>query len=561
MEKLTALEAELAAAQDDAARLLALNRLAAAVARVGDLERALGMTVQAGALARQLGSVREIGRADHVRATCEYLRADYVGAHQRSLDSCAVAERCDDRDGLAAALLLAAACQYQMGALEQAYTVLLQVLDFVAEKPDDELSFRAHNMLGMILVSRDDYSPAQNHFELAIAAGTRMGSAYYLQRARVNRASLLCKIGLALRVEGKEADALARFEVAAADCEAIRVDNQHQATRENAAGCAGVLGEIYMQLGRTDQALALFDEMLQHGVALGNLLLQAEALLQIGRHHSSCRNDQLARDCLQSALELATRASARRLVVDVTAALAQASEACGKLREAIEYYKSRQRLSEDLVRAELAAATRARNVWLDYQRTRREATLYKERFDALVHDHDALELRSTGLSRAALEDALTGLSNRRHLDALLTELTGSARDSDTRTVVAIMDIDLFKQINDRHSHGVGDDVLRCVATMIRTHCREGDVSARYGGDEFVVCLRGTTLEAAQGVMERLRRRVQANDWDAKCPGLAVTITVGLTQVRPDDDAVSVLARADAVLYRSKEGGRNQVGVD
>ena len=112
-----------------------------------------------------------------------------------------------------------------------------------------------------------------------------------------------------------------------------------------------------------------------------------------------------------------------------------------------------------------------------------------------------------------------------------------------------------------HRIGVGDDVLRCVATMIRTHCREGDVSARYGGDEFVVCLRGTTLEAAQGVMERLRRRVQANDWDAKCPGLAVTITVGLTQVRPDDDAASVLGRADAVLYRSKEAGRNQVGVD
>lgn len=272
MESFTRFEARFAAAGDDSARVVVLNRFAAEVAPTGDFELALSLAARAEALAQPLGYVRELGRSGYVRANCEYLRAEYVSAHKHSLESCTVAENCGDREGLAAALLLAAACQYQMGALEESNTALLQVLDIVTETPDEEHTFRAHNMLGMILSNRDDHEAAERHFELAIAAGMRMGSEFYLQRARVNRASNFRKIGVALRGAGRRAEALTRFRAAAAVCEAIRASGQGAASRENAAGCAGVLGEIYLELERTDEALALFDEMLQHGTAMGNLL-------------------------------------------------------------------------------------------------------------------------------------------------------------------------------------------------------------------------------------------------------------------------------------------------
>ena len=265
--------------------------------------------------------------------------------------------------------------------------------------------------------------------------------------------------------------------------------------------------------------------------------------------------------CSVRALDLATRANARRLAVDVNEALSRWCEARGDLQEALERYKCYHQLNDELVRAELAAAYRARKLWLDFQQTRREAKIYKDRFDSLARDHEELANRSTGLIRAAFEDSLTGLSNRRHLDVRLTELTESIRGNGLRLAVAILDIDFFKQINDRFSHGVGDEVLRSVAAMIRTHCREGDVSARFGGDEFVICFIGTSINAAMVIVERLRSFVENHGWNTTQPGLTVRVSVGVTQARPGDDATALLARADAALYRAKESGRNQVCVE
>ena len=164
------------------------------------------------------------------------------------------------------------------------------------------------------------------------------------------------------------------------------------------------------------------------------------------------------------------------------------------------------------------------------------------------------------LTRAAHEDSLTGLANRRSLDASLDECVKTFLDRGVRLALAMMDIDRFKEINDRFSHVVGDNVLRTLATMIRTHCREIDVSARFGGDEFVVCLIGTSLEAAQSTLERLRSFVETHDWAAIKPELVVTVSVGVTQIRPGDDTAGLLARADTAMYRAKAEGRNRVCV-
>ena len=555
------IDALLKTASDDAARLELLNAHGEALARAGSLDDAFGIATRAGALARDLGSDRGLARSWRTQANCDYLRADYVSAHKRSLESCTVSEHARDREGVAAALLLAAACQFQMGALEESHTALLQVLEMLDDAPDDEFAFRAHNMLGMVLSGETDYGAAESHFALAGAAGTRMRSDFYLQRVGVNRASLCRRVGAALLAEGRQAEALARFQEGAAACEAMRADAGAGAYPENAAGCAGVLGEICVQLGRTEEALALFGEMLRHGAAMKNPLIQAEALLHMGRHYTRCENDPLARDCLERSLEMATRAKARGLVVEVHEAQAQWCEMRGDPHEALQRYKRFHQLSGELQRAELNAAAKLRTHWLDFQRERRDATAYQERFESLVRDNEELTKRASGLTRETLEDPLTGLSNRRYLDLRLGELIEAHHSKAVRVSVAMLDVDRFKAINDQFSHAVGDEVLRSAATMIRTHCREGDVAARFGGDEFVLCLIGASLEAAEATLERLRSRLETHDWSAIHPGLAVGVSIGATQVRPGDDSAALMARADAALYRAKLAGRNRICVD
>jgi diguanylate cyclase (GGDEF)-like protein len=156
---------------------------------------------------------------------------------------------------------------------------------------------------------------------------------------------------------------------------------------------------------------------------------------------------------------------------------------------------------------------------------------------------------------------LTGLSNRRYLDARLYELLTAARQQGHGLCVGLIDIDHFKSINDLQSHSVGDTVLRTVAGMIGAHCREHDVSARYGGDEFVVCLVGARLDGAMKVLERLRGLVAGHDWAGLPEGLRVTLSIGVAEAEPADSVGTLMHRVDVALYRAKRAGRDCVLAD
>ena len=153
----------------------------------------------------------------------------------------------------------------------------------------------------------------------------------------------------------------------------------------------------------------------------------------------------------------------------------------------------------------------------------------------------------------------TGVANRRWLDVMLGRERERARRHGHPLAVAMIDLDHFKQINDRCGHLVGDEVLRRVGQLLLNGCRQGDVVGRYGGEEFLVLLIETPLEAARSVGEKLRRAVATMDVAGLHPGLSrVTVSVGLAGDLADPVAEDPVQIADRALYRAKREGRNRV---
>ena len=160
--------------------------------------------------------------------------------------------------------------------------------------------------------------------------------------------------------------------------------------------------------------------------------------------------------------------------------------------------------------------------------------------------------------QAAAVDALTGLASFRVLrDRLATEVA-RARRTGERFAVLFMDLDNFKQVNDKFGHEAGNAVLKDAAHECGLHIRTTDLAGRYGGDEFVMVLVGTGQDGARGVAEKVRSAVQAIGLRLGYPEGLVTASIGVAEYRPDREDEDVLVAADRALYRAKAGGRNQV---
>lgn len=181
-------------------------------------------------------------------------------------------------------------------------------------------------------------------------------------------------------------------------------------------------------------------------------------------------------------------------------------------------------------------------------------------FLRVVEDVTVRKRLEQELQALAATDALTGLPNRRSFMTRLEEEYARLRRFDTQQVAVLMlDLDYFKRINDTYGHAAGDEVLRQVATLIREEPRRVDLSARLGGEEFAIILAGSSAEAAREFAERLRRKIAAAAIVLEGKAIAVTVSIGVAAMMPSDESADVsLLRADAALYKAKDGGRNLV---
>jgi diguanylate cyclase (GGDEF)-like protein len=189
----------------------------------------------------------------------------------------------------------------------------------------------------------------------------------------------------------------------------------------------------------------------------------------------------------------------------------------------------------------------------------------RNKLESLVEERTAeLKEKSEELERQATHDKLTRLFNRRYADDYLERQIESARRYDRDFTIALADIDHFKQINDRFSHAVGDEVLRQVAEILVNRCRKTDMVARYGGEEFLLCFPDTSTEFAEQICGQIRTAVEDADWsdivEKFGTHLYITISFGIAKAGNDSRRASILSDADTRLYQAKKKGRNLVVV-
>jgi diguanylate cyclase len=158
-------------------------------------------------------------------------------------------------------------------------------------------------------------------------------------------------------------------------------------------------------------------------------------------------------------------------------------------------------------------------------------------------------------------DALTGLANRRSLEAFLRAAQMAAMEAGTPLSILMIDIDHFKKFNDSFGHQVGDQVLRLVGKVLAESVRDCDLAARYGGEELMAILPGAPLEACAEAAERIRRRISEARLTRRTTGeeiSSVTVSVGVAQFRMGESADRMIERCDRALYQAKREGRNRV---
>lgn len=173
-------------------------------------------------------------------------------------------------------------------------------------------------------------------------------------------------------------------------------------------------------------------------------------------------------------------------------------------------------------------------------------------------------LRNTMLYQQALQsatmDPLTGVKNRSAMETSMKREIGLANRHNNPLSFILFDLDHFKSINDLYGHLIGDQVLRAVARVAEDTIRDSDIIFRYGGEEFLVLLHGTSISGAALLAERIRNSIENLKLFPELD-LNITASMGVVHLSDNEDAEAIFHRADAAMYKAKHNGRNQVVID
>lgn len=446
-----------------------------------------------------------------------------------------------------------------MGQFADALKYLFMSLELAEAQADARATAYALANIGSVLAELDDSARAVEYHLRALTLARQTPD-------RSLEASTLTSLGRLLARGGHAAEALGHLE------RALALSRQGGHLLDTGLALLG-LGLAHQQAQAYDRAEHLLLEALTLIRRGRHRTAEADALMALGRNRWLRGADEAAISLLTQALGLTAALRTDHIAGKLHELLSQIHEQQGRVAQALhhvrEYLACQQRIhgreTQRRVRVLLGRA--------ELERAQLHAENERRRGDELASALDAareserqkqallaqLSQQSEMLRQLAREDGLTGLANRRWLDAQLDRERERARRYHHPLSVAMLDIDHFKSVNDRFSHRVGDEVLRRVGRLLRDTCRGGDIVGRYGGEEFMVVLVETPLATAQAVCEKLRQRVAALDLADLHPDLRqVTLSIGLAGDADDPVAADLVQAADQQLYRAKREGRNRV---
>ncbi len=586
--------------QTDAADTLDAARqgLANLAFRRGDYEEFTALQHQRKDAGQSRGNERIVADADMQLALLLRRRGHLEQARVALTHVIAEFQRLDDRNGEGKALTHQGLILLNQGQYAQALEALEEAQALQRAGANIEIE-RTLQYLGLLYHGLNDYPQARQYLERGLAEARKlpdpMRAAPLLgSLARLANDSEQYEAGLAyahqsqqlaerfpstpgmifsLLERGRALLGLGRLDEARTTLETALQLSQSVAQARSSADATFVLGRVALQAGDAAKALTLFKQALPVYEAANDTPQTLAAyrymiapLRQQGETDEALR---LAEKALAMQEDLSGRDASRRIaLLEYRHQAADSKRQIELLQQANENQQLRlanQAADRTIGLALISALTAIALImaWAFARSRRLGRTLdainrqLKVSHRALLRANSMLAREADELAHEANTDALTGLANRRHVLEALEDALALAQAEDSALAAMIVDVDHFKQVNDRFGHPVGDQVLRQVAELMQAQLPAAATLGRYGGEEFLLVLPGGLATQARELGERLRQAVAQIQVDN---GPAVTISIGIAWHQPgqDSDPAQLIEAADQALYQAKKTGRNRV---
>ncbi len=299
------------------------------------------------------------------------------------------------------------------------------------------------------------------------------------------------------------------------------------------------VGAIHFALGNYDQAMAFLQEGLELSRQNNSQLLEITYILEISRiHQVRGMLDQAEKEILL-ALQTAEKINSLTNISLIHERLVEIYKEKQDYQSALEHFEAFHATYKKIFNDKSDRRIKNLEILHQVEITRKQADLYRE---------------------LAGTDFLTSLVNRRRFLEIAEIAYRQVKIEKGQLAIIMLDIDHFKSVNDRYGHKAGDEVLSYVAATIKKSLRQGDIAGRYGGEEFIVLVPGSSTDHCFNIAERIRQAVAQQPIQVNQTSVSVTISLGLVCINPDQALPldALINRADQAMYLAKQQGRNRV---
>jgi diguanylate cyclase (GGDEF)-like protein len=480
-------------------------------------------------------------RALSFLAHCDRIGSRLRRASTASRRAAQLFEQLGDVEGEANALITLAHVSMLLGRNDEAVEAALLAVRLCDTKVPKPLMVLAHNVLGLTYSWSGDHERGDAALETAVDLARRCVPPVSVYQPRLNQMWVESSRLLDQRYQTGEIKSLQRLQALAQECRELERAGQGSSVmpglramaRTISLASSALLAVWQRDFVAAQHAVEAASRSLSGGITwLDSFVRWSAAELAWAKGDWAGAEKELI-----EMREMALAVEHEQLACRAHLLLAQIFELQGKNDEA----RREHRALRGRERRVVAESLSSRESLVSWQLGARQSERHLQQ--ALV--------ASKQFERWSLEDALTGIANRRSFEQSLAARLQAAAAADRPLTVAMIDVDKFKSVNDRFTHRVGDRVLKIVAAILSSQVRDNDLPARWAGDEFVILFDGATEQEARQICERIRVAVAGFDWESVAPGLRLSVSIGLSEARAGDTAESVLHRSDQSMYLTK----------